>query len=262
VTWGYGILLRNREAKWKSWQSSIEVAGKAIGPAIQRPPPRTGGTLNQLIILGAGGYAQELLWIVDDLNSQSPSWDFLGFVDPKSAARKGQFHYDRPILGGWDDVPKQTEIYFACGIGSPASRATECAEAERRGYKPAALVHPSVIAARHVQIGEGTVVGAGCILAPYAVLGRHCSLNLGVTIGHNSSMGDYCVLSPGAQLLGAAKLGERVFLGANATVYQGRKVGAGSIVGANSFLLTHLGPGASVIGVPAVQFSHATATRN
>jgi sugar O-acyltransferase (sialic acid O-acetyltransferase NeuD family) len=216
--------------------------------------------LNQLVIVGAGGYAQELVWIVDNMNSQCPTWEILGYIDPSSSKRKGFLHYDRPILGGWDDVHHEGQVYFACGIGLPAPRAAECAEAERRGYKPATLIHPSVIVARHVQIGEGTVIGAGCVLAPYAVLGRHCALNIGVTVGHNSVMGDYCVLSPGAQLLGAAKLGERVYLGANATVYQGRSVGIGSVVGANSFLLTNLGPGASVIGVPAKKLSQATAT--
>ncbi len=213
--------------------------------------------MKKIFVLGAGGYAQEVLWVIDDINGKTPTWDFLGFVDPAASERKGQLHYDRPILGGWNDITRDGETYFACGIGAPASRAKECAEAERRGFKAASLIHPSVIIARHVQIGDGTVVGAGCILAPYAVLGRHCALNLGVTIGHNSFMGDYCVLSPGAQLLGAAKLGEQVFLGANATVYLGRKVGDGSIVGANSFLLTNLGRGVSVIGVPAATFSAA-----
>jgi len=213
--------------------------------------------LNQLIIVGAGGYAQELLWIVDDINSERQTWEFLGYVDPKSNAKKGHLHYDRPILGYWDDAPRAGQVHFVCGIGSPQARASECADAERRGYLPAVLVHPSVICARHVKIGAGTVIGAGCILAPYAVLGRHCALNLGVTIGHNSQVGDYSVLSPGAQLLGAAKLEERVFLGANATVYQGRRVGAGSVVGANSFLLTNLGPATSVVGVPAKTLSQA-----
>lgn len=213
--------------------------------------------MKRLIIVGAGGYAQELVWIVDDLNHCEPTWNLLGYVDPGSRKLKGELHYDRPILGEWDDVTPEGEVYFACGIGSPGPRAAECAEAERRGFLPATLVHPSVISARHVEIGPGTVIGAGCILAPYAILGRHCALNLGVTIGHNTRMGDFCVLSPGAQLLGAAQLGDRVFLGANATVYLGRKVGAGSIVGANSFLLTNLGPGASVIGVPARRFSAA-----
>jgi sugar O-acyltransferase (sialic acid O-acetyltransferase NeuD family) len=217
--------------------------------------------LNQLIIIGAGGYAQEIVWIVDDINAQTSTWEILGYLDPHASARKGELHYDRPILGGWDDAPNSGLIHFACGIGTPASRASECAEAENRGYRPASLIHPSVIVARHVHVGEGTVIGAGCILAPYARLGRHCSLNLGVTVGHNSEIGDFCVLSPGAQLLGAAKLGDRVYLGANATVYQGRRVGTGSVVGANSFLLTNLGPNTSVVGVPAKKLSNVSANQ-
>lgn len=211
--------------------------------------------MKKLIVLGAGGYAQEVLWVIDDINDRNPTWQFLGFVDPKASQRRGQMHYDRPILGGWEDISKEGEIYFACGIGKPAARSKECFEAEQRGYKPATLIHPSVIAARHVQIGEGSIIGAGCILAPYAVIGRHCSLNLAVTVGHNSCLGDFCVLSPGAQVLGGVKLEEQVLLGANATVYLGRKVGAGSVVGANSYLLTNLGPGVTVMGVPAVKFS-------
>jgi sugar O-acyltransferase (sialic acid O-acetyltransferase NeuD family) len=213
--------------------------------------------MRKLIILGAGGYAQEVLWVVDDINGKTPTWEFLGYIDPLAPGRKGQLHYDRPILGGWDDLPEGDGICFACGIGSPAIRARDCAEAERRGLQPATLIHPSVILARHVEIGEGTVIGAGCILAPSAVLGRHCSLNLGATIGHNVRTGDFCVFSPGAQVLGNVQLGDRVFLGASATIYQGRKVGEGSIVGANSFLLNNLGANASVIGVPAIKFSVA-----
>ena len=215
--------------------------------------------MKKLIILGAGGYAQEILWIVEDINAHSPTWEFLGYIDPKSASRKGKTLYDGHVLGSWDDAPRESEIHFACGIGAPEGRKVECQEAERRGYQAASLIHPSVILAKHVDVGAGTVIGAGCILAPYAVLGRHCSLNLGVTIGHNSVTGDYCVLSPGVQLLGSAVLGEGVFIGANATVYQGRKVGAGSVLAANSFLLTNLEPGASAVGVPAKRFSRTSA---
>jgi hypothetical protein len=65
-----------------------------------------GGLLKKLIILGAGGYAQELLWTVDDINTVCPAWDFIGFIDPIRPGRKGELLYDRPVLGGWDDAPK------------------------------------------------------------------------------------------------------------------------------------------------------------
>lgn len=217
--------------------------------------------MQPLIILGSGGYAQEVLWIVDELNAAGAigsRWDFLGFLDPGRPSRKGLHRYDRPVLGGWEaleELPR--DLYFACAIGAPEARRKECAEAERRGLRPATLVFPGVVRARHVEVGEGTVIGAGALLAPYARLGRHCALNLHATVGHDTRVGDFSVLCPGAQILGGAALGEGVFIGTNATVLQGRSVGAGATLGANSFLITDLGPGQSAIGVPASTFSRA-----
>ena len=210
--------------------------------------------MKKLIVLGAGGYAQEVLWIVDDINLAAPAWDFLGFIDPQKPGQKSEL-YDRPVLGGWEAVPDTDELFFVCGIGSPKARRKVCGEAEERGLKPATLIHPSVKVARHVEVGEGTVIGAGSFLGPYVTLGRHCSLNIGVNVGHDTQVGGYSVLSPGACLLGNSRLAEGVFVGAGATVYMGRSVGEGAIVGANSFLLTNQQPATTVIGVPAVRLS-------
>jgi len=215
--------------------------------------------MKPLVILGSGGYAQEVLWIIDDINAIAPTWDFLGFIDPAAPNKKGQSLYDRPLLGGFEEaihLPKG--ICFACGIGTPASRRKECTEAERRGWQPILLMHPSVIVAKHVEIGPGTVIGAGSILAPYAKVGRHCAINLHVTVGHNSSLGDFCVLSPGARISGQAVLEDDVFIGTNATVYIGRRIGARASLGANSFLVTNLASGLSAIGIPATAFTRAT----
>ena len=215
--------------------------------------------MKPLVILGAGGYAQEVLWVVDEINTSSPTWDFLGFVDPAKPQRKGSVLYDRPVLGGFDDVnhlPKDT--CFVSGIGNPQDRMYECLRAEERGWTAATLVYPGVVIAKNVEIGPGTVIGAGCILAPYARIGRHCALNLNVVIGHNTLLGDFSVLSPGVCITGNAVLEERVFVGTNATVYLGRRLGAGSSLAANSFLLTDLPQGQSAIGVPAKVFARAT----
>ncbi len=215
--------------------------------------------MKPLVILGAGGYAQELLWVVDDINAITPTWDFLGFVDPQAPQKKGRFLYDRPILGGFEDARDLPErICFACGIGDPASRVKECTEAERRGWQPASLVHPTVVVAKHVEVGSGSVVGPDSILSPYARIGRHCAINVHVSVGHDSRMGDYCVISPGARISGGAVLEDRVFLGTNATVYVNRRVGAGATLGANSFLVTNLAPGQSAIGIPAAPFAVST----
>jgi len=213
-----------------------------------------------LVIIGSGGYAQEVLWIVDDINARKPSWNFLGFIDQENLGRKGPTLYGRPVLGGYDvlaGLPPGTQ--FASGVGSPRIRQKVCEAAENRGLIPCTpLIHPTVVTARHVEIGHGTVIGAGSILAPYASIGRHCAINLHVTVGHDSKIRDYCVLSPGARVSGNAVLEQGVFMGTNATIYVDRHVGAGATVAANSFLLTNLGAGLSAIGIPAKVFSHAS----
>lgn len=215
--------------------------------------------MKPIVVLGSGGYAQEVAWVIDDCNAVMPEWDFLGFVDPGSSQKKGESLYDRPILGGFDaKASLPSDVWFACGIGKPSSRRIECTAAEDLGWKPATLRHPTVVTARHVEIGAGTVVGAGSIIAPYAKIGRHCAINLHVTIGHNSSLGDFAVLSPGVRISGNAILEDEVFAGNNATVYFGRRMGRGATLGANSFLVTDLAAGKSALGIPAVPFGQST----
>lgn len=210
--------------------------------------------MKRLVILGAGGYAKEVLWIVNDINKVAPSFEFLGFIDPHAPRDRGRALYGGKVLGGWDDMPDSRGLHFACGIGAPDAREKECDEAERRGLTPVSVIHPSVIVADEVVIGEGTVISPNAVLAPSSRLGRHCSLNIGAVIGHDAQLGDFCVVSPGAQILGGARLEAKAFLGANSTVYLKAHMGTGSLLGANSFLMTNLGEGVSALGIPAKRF--------
>ncbi|MCU1326985.1 MAG: epsM [Bryobacterales bacterium] len=214
-----------------------------------------GKILKPIVVLGSGGYSQELLWIIDDLNERQSEWDFLGFVDPKSPQRKGSTLYGRTVLGGFETAAElPANVSFACGIGSPEARQKECTAAERLGWKPATLIHPTVVRARYCEIGEGTSIGPGSILGPNCHIGRHCAINMHVGVGHDARLGDFVVLSPGVRISGNVDVETGAFLGSNATVFLGKKVGAGALVGANSFLLTNLAPGRSAIGVPARPF--------
>lgn len=200
-----------------------------------------------------------MAWIVDDLNANGGEWNLLGFVDPTDSGKKE--HYGRPVLGGYEAVDsKHGQVFFACGIGTAAIRSKECRHAEAMGWQPAALVHPSVIRARFVSIGDGSAIGAGTVIAPYARIGRHCAVNVQCTIGHDSLVGDFSVISPGARILGRVILENGAFIGANASVHPGLRMGSGATLGANSFLLSDLAPDQSAAGVPARSFTPAKAS--
>jgi sugar O-acyltransferase (sialic acid O-acetyltransferase NeuD family) len=211
--------------------------------------------MKDIVIIGAGGYSQEIVWVADAINAAEMQWNILGYVDPAKPHRKGEMLYDRPILGGWEEFRPGRETFFCCGIGDPAARRKECDEAELRGFKPATLIHPSAILAKHVTIGEGCVLGPLVVMAPYSSLGRHAALNTGSVVGHNSEVGDFAVLCPYAQVLGGVTVGPLAYLSTHSTVNVRRKVGAGAVLGANSFLLTDLPARASAIGIPAKVFA-------
>ena len=60
--------------------------------------------MKKLIILGAGGNAQEVLWVVDDVNTRNPEWEFLGFVTTSGPDRRGTL---TTIDGSWVDGSKK-----------------------------------------------------------------------------------------------------------------------------------------------------------
>ena len=177
----------SRDRDFILWECQISLAALYLGTMSD--------LLKPLFIVGSGGFAQEVAWVIDDVNNRQPEWHLLGFVEDISSGRSE--HYGRPILESYAVAAKLcAEPFFACGMGAPLIREKESVRAENLGWKPATLIHPSVIEARFVSIGEGCVIGAGSVLAPYARIGRHCVVNVQSTIGHNAEIGDYSVVSP------------------------------------------------------------------
>lgn len=206
--------------------------------------------MRKLVIFGAGGFGQEAAWVAESMNAHLPpdeAWEVLGYIDdnPKLACRA---FYGYPVLG---EAPEARELWFHCALGNNGTREAVAAKLEARGWRPATLVHPSVVRAKDVAIGDGTYVGALSVLSPNARIGRHVLINQRVAIGHDAVLEDFSQACPGAQINGSCKLERGAFVGSNASLSQGRKVGRGGVLGANSTAIIDVAPGATVIGVPA-----------
>jgi sugar O-acyltransferase (sialic acid O-acetyltransferase NeuD family) len=208
-----------------------------------------------IVIIGIGGHALEVACIIDHLNSVQPQWNLLGFVDPIHSGK--QEHYGLPVLGDYASVAARFgQPFFACGMAAPAIRIKESKQAESLAWPPATLIHPSVIQAKFISIGEGTTIAAGCILGPYVQIGRHCLISAHVSIGHNACVGDFSVIYPGARVNGNVIVEDQVFIGSNASVQPKCRIGSGATLGANTFLSSDLAPGRKAIGGTRTRVSH------
>ena len=213
--------------------------------------------MEKIVIIGAGGYASEAAWVLEEMNksgSVDHRWQILGYAD-NDVTTKGQLVYDYEILGTPLEIAKQYQgdnLWYYCAIGNNVSRAAIAKDMDRLGWQAATLIHPSVVRARKVAIGEGAYIGAGSILCPNSTIGRHVIINTRVTVGHDSVLADFSQVCPGAQINGFCKVGQGALIGSNASIFPGKSVGDDAVVGANSQVIRSVKAGATVNGVPAL----------
>lgn len=204
-----------------------------------------------LVILGAGGFAREILDVIDAINADKPRYDVLGFIVDEKYGRAGDVVNEKQILGGFSWFEKHTDVFAICGVGAPEVRRHMIRRVQNLGVKFAALIHPSVIMTRWTSLGDGVVITAGCILSNNIVISDHVHINPGSTIGHDVTIEAFVSLAPGALVSGNVTIHEGAYIGTGTNVIEKKTIGAWSIVGAGSTVIQDVPPNSTVVGVPA-----------
>jgi sugar O-acyltransferase (sialic acid O-acetyltransferase NeuD family) len=207
--------------------------------------------MQDLVILGAGGLAREVAWLVEEINHAEPTWNFLGYVD-KDAERVGAVVGRHAIVCSEAELAHR-KLAVAIGIGTPAIlREVSTRFAGYANLSFPNLIHPTVLVdAATLQLGRGNLIAARNILTVNVRLGSFNVVNLNCTIGHGVVIGDCCVINPGAHLSGGDTIGSQCLIGAGATVLGGLTIGDGVLVGAGSVVVKSVKGPATVMGVPA-----------
>jgi sugar O-acyltransferase (sialic acid O-acetyltransferase NeuD family) len=208
--------------------------------------------MQRVVILGAGGFAREVLDIFHALNSVEAAYQVLGFVD-ENPTRKGAVLNGSPVLGGFDAVPlaDRGQIQAICGVGDPAARSRLVQKAADQGLQFCNVVHPTAVLTPFVSLGTGVVITAGCILTNQITIGDHVHLNLDCTIGHDCIIDDFVTIAPGAHTSGDVHIGTGCDIGTGTAIIQGVTVGEWSVTGAGSVIVDDVPPNVTVVGVPA-----------
>jgi sugar O-acyltransferase (sialic acid O-acetyltransferase NeuD family) len=212
-----------------------------------------------LVIVGGGALPSEFAWVLQDINlfaeragAEKP-WAPLGFVEDVSEKKRHVFE-GRVVLGTIEEAAVRLtsrDIAFAVAVGDNATRERLVQRAEAVGWRPATLIHPSVIIAGDAQVGEGSYLAPGCVISPEARVGRHVIVNTHASVGHNGVLEDYSQICPGARVSGFCQVGRHAFLGSNASLSPRVTVGDGAVVGANSHAIQNVAAGITVMGCPA-----------
>jgi sugar O-acyltransferase (sialic acid O-acetyltransferase NeuD family) len=203
--------------------------------------------IKKVVLLGAGGFAAEVLEIILDEGRYIP----LGFiVDPEFTPKERSIH-GYPILGGFDWLEREGgEVGAVIAVSAPELKREFSVRCAGWGIELCSAIHPSVWVSRWAEVGRGVVICHDSILRNDSKVGNACTLNMVSIFGHGASLGDYSTLAIAVSITGECHIGEGVFLGSGVTFAKALKVGRWSRVGAGSVLIEDVPPNTTVVGNP------------
>lgn len=206
--------------------------------------------MKKIAIVGSGGFAREVLTLINDINKQSPIYEFIGFVD----SDKSKKIHSYPIIGSDDEVNMITEpLSLVIAVGEPELKKKIRNKYTNPHIDFPTLIHPSVLIGdkNSVYIGEGCVICAGCIITTDIEINNFVTLNLMCTVGHDTIIGNYSSFMPSVNISGEVKINEGVYVGTGAKIINQIEIGGQTIVGAGAVVARTLPSRCTAVGIPA-----------
>ena len=190
--------------------------------------------MKKLVIAGYGGFAKEVKWLVERINTVKPEWEFLGYIDCATSAKE--------VIGNDDFVCNHNEeLYAAIAVGSSQlrKRIYEKYKQNENIHFPN-LLDPSVIISEKIKLGIGNIICAGSILTVDISIGNFNMINLNCTIGHDVVIKDFVTINPNVNISGNTLIETNASIGTGVQIIQGLRIGENSIVAAGTVIKKNL----------------------
>jgi sugar O-acyltransferase (sialic acid O-acetyltransferase NeuD family) len=171
--------------------------------------------MKKYCIYGAGGFGREVAFLIQDiLGNQKDVKDEAVFMIDDAYYQTETINEIKVIKRSAFEADKYKVVV---AVADPLTRQRMADELPKE-VEFATLIHNNVIKSKWVEIGEGSIITAGCILTSNIIIGKHSHLNLNTTIGHDCIIEDYFTTAPAVNVSGNCIFGKRVYLGTNAAI--------------------------------------------
>lgn len=204
-----------------------------------------------MLIVGAKGFAKEVLEIVHQLNKL----DDLVFYDDVNADVSEKLFGKFQVLRTVEEASvyfKTINNQFTIGIGNPILRKKLYDKFTVLGGVFTSTVSPlAIIGTFDVKIGDGSNVLSGAVFSNGTIVGKGCIIYYNSIITHDCTIGDFVEISPSVTLLGRSQVGSYSQIGSNTTILPDIKIGKNVIIGAGSVVTKNLPDNCLAVGIPA-----------
>jgi sugar O-acyltransferase (sialic acid O-acetyltransferase NeuD family) len=202
--------------------------------------------MKDLLILGTGVHALEMVEIVERINNAHKTWNLLGFVSPDDES-VGKKLNDYPVLCSKEKlsehkktffVPDNNEWYHSLKIP---------------GERFISLIDPGSFVSRTAKIGKGCVIYPNCYIGLNAHIGDYVFCLSGCIINHDVVIEDRVILASKVTLAGSVHVETGCYLGQASACREKLRISRGSLIGMGSVIIKDVGTNSVMAGNPAVK---------
>jgi sugar O-acyltransferase (sialic acid O-acetyltransferase NeuD family) len=195
--------------------------------------------MKDIIILGAGGEALEIIQVIKLINQKENTWNILGYLDDNHKLI-GTDVSDYKVLGTIDDSANFPNAYFISSIGHP-NRPELRGEIRKRipfgEEKLATVIHPTVVVCPTAKIGYGCFIQANCVISTNTVIGNNVLISYSSTLGHESTIQNDTVVGVNVTITSDVHIGKCVYIGPGAIFRNDLSIGDNTLIGIGSVVV-------------------------
>lgn len=205
--------------------------------------------MQQLILIGAGGYAKSVIDSVDNFN-----YKIVGFIDEFSDVHD---HLGYPIIAkSLNDIASPEDYFYFTSIGNNQHRKEWYDKLIELKLSVINIIDRTAIVSPHASIGNGCFIGKMAIVNSNSTVGNDCIINTKALIEHGCYVSDHVNLSTNSVINGDVKVGEGSFVGSCSVTIGQLTIGSWSTVGAGAVVIRNVEDNVIVAGVPAKILRH------
>lgn len=206
--------------------------------------------MKDIVIIGSGGFAKEVAFLIDEINKVNKRWNLLGFIDDNIGSFNGKYS-----VYNTDDwlISIDTEINVTFGLGDPfLLKKLQGKFKVNKNLQYPNLIHPNVIGDwDNIDIGIGNLICASSTFTTDIQIGDFNVVNIDCTIGHDTIIGDFNIINPSVNISGGVKIENEILLGTSSTVLQYKQICSKTVVGAGALVTKNITFPGVYIGNPA-----------
>jgi len=208
--------------------------------------------MKKIVIIGSGGFAKEVSFLIEDINKERSEWNFLGYIDKNAEIGSYSGKYEVHQHDEWLDAV-DFDLHVVFGIGQPQliSKIHKRLVSNQKIKFPN-LIHRNAIGDwERIELGVGNIITAGNIFTTDIKVGSFNIFNLDCTVGHDTVIGNYNVFNPSVNLSGGVHIADECLIGTGSQILQYKKVVTQTIVGAGAVVTKDLLEPGVYVGSPA-----------